>query len=429
MQSQISYYSKYRAPAAARFSALGSLIPSRPTLRPGTKRWTGPPRAFQKPVDSRGDFVRDKAYSRREVDPNLKIWSSKKLIDYGVLVDIGAGSIGLLHILNITHENIIPQDIEKMFSVGDKIKAMVHHINKERRRVILSTKSLEVNPGDMVKNPQLVHMTAEEVAAAFKAKADVDASLKVCPGCCALAVGQQAVTVHELRSGVVQAVKSYGVWVDIGASSFGLLYNNQISHQPVVPEETEKMFCVGGEIKVMVQKVHRGYQRINLITKSLEHSHGDMAKNPQLVYITAEEAAAAYRANVEALEQEKKDRKESRAREVDPNLKVHELRSGVVQDVKGYGGFVDIGSGSIGNLHISQISFDRISKEDLGKMFSVGDKIKVMVHRIDHDRHRISLSTKSLEVNPGDMVKNPQLVYEKAEEAAAAFRAKVAAGK
>ena len=38
------------------------------------------------------------------------------------------------------------------------------------------------------------------------------------------------------------------------------------------------------------------------------------------------------------------------------------------------------------------------------------------------ERGRISLSTKQLEPEPGDMVKNPDLVYDKAEEMAAKYR-------
>lgn len=36
---------------------------------------------------------------------------------------------------------------------------------------------------------------------------------------------------------------------------------------------------------------------------------------------------------------------------------------------------------------------------------------------------RVSLSTKKLEPTPGDMLRDPQLVFERADEMAAAFRA------
>jgi small subunit ribosomal protein S1 len=37
---------------------------------------------------------------------------------------------------------------------------------------------------------------------------------------------------------------------------------------------------------------------------------------------------------------------------------------------------------------------------------------------VEFERKLISLSTKQIEPEPGDMVKNPQIVYEKAEEIA-----------
>jgi small subunit ribosomal protein S1 len=48
--------------------------------------------------------------------------------------------------------------------------------------------------------------------------------------------------------------------------------------------------------------------------------------------------------------------------------------------------------------------------------------VKVMIIDLDAERGRISLSTKQLEAEPGDMVKDPQLVYDKAEEMAAKYR-------
>lgn len=44
----------------------------------------------------------------------------------------------------------------------------------------------------------------------------------------------------------------------------------------------------------------------------------------------------------------------------------------------------------------------------------------------DRIRRKVSLSTKKLEPTPGDMVQNPRLVYEKADEMAKKFREQVA---
>ncbi|HEY9762722.1 MAG TPA: 30S ribosomal protein S1 [Trichocoleus sp.] len=100
-------------------------------------------------------------------------------------------------------------------------------------------------------------------------------------------------------------------------------------------------------------------------------------------------------------------------------LQVGEVVLGTVRGLKPYGAFIDIG-GVSGLLHISEISHDHIDTPH--SVFNVNDDIKVMIIDLDAERGRISLSTKQLEPEPGDMVKNPDLVYEKAEEMAAKYR-------
>jgi small subunit ribosomal protein S1 len=105
-------------------------------------------------------------------------------------------------------------------------------------------------------------------------------------------------------------------------------------------------------------------------------------------------------------------------------LEVGEVVTGTVRGIKPYGAFIDIG-GVSGLLHISEISHDHIDTPH--SVFNVNDEVKVMIIDLDADRGRISLSTKQLEPEPGAMVKNPQLVYDKAEEMAAKFREKLLA--
>lgn len=104
------------------------------------------------------------------------------------------------------------------------------------------------------------------------------------------------------------------------------------------------------------------------------------------------------------------------------NFKPGDVVVGVVQSVKPYGAFIDIG-GATGLLHISQISHERVSSVE--QVLTEGDKLKVMVLSQDRERGRVTLSTKKLEPTPGDMIRDPQLVYEKAEEMAATFRERV----
>lgn len=103
-------------------------------------------------------------------------------------------------------------------------------------------------------------------------------------------------------------------------------------------------------------------------------------------------------------------------------LELYEVVVGTVRGLKPYGAFIDIG-GVSGLLHISEISHDHIDTPH--SVFNVNDEVKVMIIDLDADRGRISLSTKQLEPEPGDMVKNPDIVYDKADEMAALYREKM----
>ncbi len=107
-----------------------------------------------------------------------------------------------------------------------------------------------------------------------------------------------------------------------------------------------------------------------------------------------------------------------------PDKQAGRLLDGTVHGVEDYGAFVDLGEHGRGLIHISQISHARV--KDASEVFSAGDEVKVLVlpPKPKHPE-RISLSTKALEREPGDMLEDPEsLVYPFAEETAAAWRAK-----
>ncbi|MGL6134539.1 MAG: 30S ribosomal protein S1 [Prochlorococcaceae cyanobacterium] len=100
-------------------------------------------------------------------------------------------------------------------------------------------------------------------------------------------------------------------------------------------------------------------------------------------------------------------------------LEVGEVVLGTVRGIKPYGAFIDIG-GVSGLLHISEISHEHI--ETPHTVLNVNDQMKVMIIDLDAERGRISLSTKALEPEPGDMLTDPQKVFDRAEEMAARYK-------
>jgi len=105
-------------------------------------------------------------------------------------------------------------------------------------------------------------------------------------------------------------------------------------------------------------------------------------------------------------------------------LTVGAVLKGLVTAVKPYGAFVDVG-GMSGLLHISQISCEHIS--DVDKVLPVGTEIKCMVISQDKAKGRVALSTKTLEEEPGDMIKDRAKVWANAEATAAKYQERIEA--
>ncbi|GFH12964.1 30S ribosomal protein S1, chloroplastic [Haematococcus lacustris] len=207
--------------------------------------------------------------------------------------------------------------------------------------------------------------------------------------------------VGDVVEGVVQSVKPYGAFVDLGGI-VGLLHINQISQEHV--KSVESILKEGDKLKVMILSYDRDQGRVALSTKVLEPTPGDMLKDPQLVGGKAKRVPAKWDGQVMP-------------------YKIGDVVEGVVKLIKPYGAFVNLG-GFDGLLHISQITRGRIFS--VTHILKEGDKLKVMILSYDRDRGRITLSTKKLEPSPGDMLTNPQLVFDKAEEMAEALKSRAA---
>lgn len=104
-------------------------------------------------------------------------------------------------------------------------------------------------------------------------------------------------------------------------------------------------------------------------------------------------------------------------------IKIGDLLTGKVRKIKEYGLAVDIGEGNV-LLHISEISQNTVDEVDLNSIFKVDDEIKAVVISMDIAKRRVAVSTKELEIEPGDMLKDPQLVYINAEKMAEKYRSK-----
>jgi small subunit ribosomal protein S1 len=97
------------------------------------------------------------------------------------------------------------------------------------------------------------------------------------------------------------------------------------------------------------------------------------------------------------LEKEREENRERLWRE----LAVGQVREGIVRSVRDFGAFVDLG-GIDGLVHVSEMSWQRV--QDAGTVVQPGQRVKVVVLKIDAERRKISLGMKQLMASPWDNV-------------------------
>ena len=106
-------------------------------------------------------------------------------------------------------------------------------------------------------------------------------------------------------------------------------------------------------------------------------------------------------------------------------LKRGEVVQGTITGLRAYGAFLELDGGVAGLLHISQISYGRVENPET--LFTIGQRCKVMILDFDKANGRVALSTKVLEPNPGDMLRDMPSVFENAEETAKKYHERLEA--
>jgi small subunit ribosomal protein S1 len=88
----------------------------------------------------------------------------------------------------------------------------------------------------------------------------------------------------------------------------------------------------------------------------------------------------------------------AKAAEIRKSLAVGDVRTGRVATVREFGAFVELGGGVQGLLHVSEMSWARVSNPS--EMVKAGDEVTVKVVRIDEEKQQIALSLKGLDDDP-----------------------------
>jgi small subunit ribosomal protein S1 len=97
----------------------------------------------------------------------------------------------------------------------------------------------------------------------------------------------------------------------------------------------------------------------------------------------------------ELIEQEREDKR----RNLLSDMKVGQIRSGMVKNLTDFGAFIDL-DGLDGLLHITDMSWGRISHPS--ELLRVGDIVEVMILDVDREKERVSLGLKQKGGSPWD---------------------------
>jgi 4-hydroxy-3-methylbut-2-enyl diphosphate reductase len=247
----------------------------------------------------------------------------------------------------------------------------------------------------------------------------------------------------DVVNGVVVHIDREGVLVDVGTKSEGIIRLNELTTRPVA--SPEEVVSVGDRIDVYVMQTESSEGNLLLSKKRADFEKTwervqdalqegkvvtamvtDRVKGGLVVdlgirgFVPASHVGGGNVKNLDKyvgqslplkiLEVDRERRKvvlshrlaaeEDRTRqrtETVANLKEGEVRPGVVRRITDYGAFVDLG-GIDGLLHISEMSWTRINHPS--EVVKVGQKLNVMVLKLNLDADRVSLGLRQILPDP-----------------------------
>jgi len=169
-------------------------------------------------------------------------------------------------------------------------------------------------------------------------------------------------TMASLQPGVdvagrVTKLVDFGAFVDLGGVE-GMVHVSEISHQRI--GHPSEVLQSGQDVRVKVLKIEQGKENRPKIALSIK-----------------------------ALEPD--------AWEKGLGFEEGEIVSGKVSRLADFGAFVEVAPGVDGLVHVSEISYERVSHPS--KILHEGEPVEVMVMGIDHQTRRISLSIKEAMIN------------------------------
>jgi small subunit ribosomal protein S1 len=157
------------------------------------------------------------------------------LADYGAFVEVAAGVEGLIHVSEMSWSQHL-RTADQFFKVGDEVEAKVISIDREERKLSLSTRQLTKDPWD-----------------------DIETRYPV----------------DSKHTGRVTNLSSFGVFVELEEGIDGLVHISDLSWSKKINHPSE--FTKAGEdMEVVVLEIDKDNRRLSLGHKQLEENPWDV---------------------------------------------------------------------------------------------------------------------------------------------------------
>jgi small subunit ribosomal protein S1 len=190
----------------------------------------------------------------------------RNLTNYGAFIELEEGIDGLLHISDMSWTKKVTHPSE-LIKEGDKIKAAVLSVDREKKRISLGMKQLGTDPWKT------------EIAERYR--------------------------VGDVVVGTVTKITNFGVFVELEANLEGLLHVSELSTKKI--QSPEDVVQVGDQVEVTILKVDPEERKIGLSLIAADDGSGPkiVRKGPGAAAAAPKKPAKAKKAKGEAAAAEK----------------------------------------------------------------------------------------------------------------------------
>ena len=180
------------------------------------------------------------AHPWEQLSEDLKVGDKVKgkvvvLADYGAFVEVQPGVEGLIHVSEMSWSQHL-RTAQDFFKVGDEVESVIMTLDREERKMSLSTRRLTPDPWEDIES-----------------KYPVDSKHK----------------------GKITNLSNFGVFVELEEGIDGLVHISDLSWSKKISHPTE--FCKPGEdLEVVVMEIDKENRRLSLGHKQLEENPWDV---------------------------------------------------------------------------------------------------------------------------------------------------------